>query len=489
MSEIALKNGKAPTNETGLGKYKSFIWIAVGIIAAIIIVTLNLGLSTSAQRLLALFVFVISLWIGEVMPTGMAALLWAGLVICIIGTKAIPAATVFSGFSNSTLWLMVGALLLGEATTQTRLAHRIAYKLMSLGGTSYIRVIMMLWIANMVLALIVPSGAVKMAIFIPIMMGIAAAYKAEPNSKFTANLMMNVYWSGMASEALILTSTNLNLTSVGILQQATGISISWIGWFLVMLLPSAIMMVGVFLIINKLFKPEETFARSEGGVEGLKEKLEELGPLSSEEIRTAALFTVTVLMWVFESVIHIPAAWVAVFAAAILFVPKIGVLNSKALNSISWNTVLMMGVALGMGSVMSAVGINTWLSDKLLTPLFEPLAHLGSFGIVLGIGLFAMIMHIVIPSGSALTAAAAPLLMSYSVSSGFNPVVVALALPRACSQLLLFPYQSVPIMVLWGTNFMDTKKFVKMSVVIVGFLLIWEASMGVFWDWASAFLM
>src|SRR5450756_856007 len=382
---------------------QAIAWLIGGALAALIVMLLPLGLERSAQVTLAIFVFTVALWIGEVLPTGISALVWTVLLVVFVGVKTLPEATIFSGFAKNTVWLLVGAFLIGEAMTKTHLAHRIAYRLMALGGSSYKRVVFFLWIAAMILGLIVPSGAVRMAIMIPIMLGIGQAFHVKLNSKFAVNILLNVYWSSMVFEALWYTATNLNLTAMGVLGTETGFQPSWIGWFVWMIIPVILMGLGLYFI-----------------------------------------------------------------------------------NKISWNTLLLMGIALGMGAVMKGVKLDTWLVAKLLDPILTPFARMGTIGVSFGTTLFCGLVHFLMPSGSAQTAALAPLLAKYAITAGLNPDVILLIVPRASSQMVILPYESVPLMVLWGTGYLNTKGCLKTFGTIAGFLLVWLTFMGPFWAWITS---
>jgi di/tricarboxylate transporter len=138
-------------------------------------------LASQAHITLAVFTFVVVLWIGEVVPVGVSGLLFCVALAVILG-KRMPTSVIFSGFTNSTIWLIIGAFLLGEATVATGLAQHIAYMTMRLGKSSYSMVLVYLWVAQVILGLLTPSDAVRVVMFIPIMVGIVNTYKAKADS-------------------------------------------------------------------------------------------------------------------------------------------------------------------------------------------------------------------------------------------------------------------------------------------------------------------
>ena len=81
------------------GLRTTLLWLVVGAVAAWIVSLLPLDLGPIGKTTLSVFVFTIALWIGELVPTGIAAVIWAGLLILTLG-KAMPAATIGSACSR-----------------------------------------------------------------------------------------------------------------------------------------------------------------------------------------------------------------------------------------------------------------------------------------------------------------------------------------------------------------------------------------------------
>ena len=123
------------------------IVIGLGMMAAIMLAPTPAGLSLAGQRIIAIMVFTVFMWITEAIPYGASAVSLVFLMIvflgfspptgtsgAVLGTgKAIPWA--LSGFSNSG-WLFVAAgLAMAAAITSTGLEKRLAYLILKLVGT------------------------------------------------------------------------------------------------------------------------------------------------------------------------------------------------------------------------------------------------------------------------------------------------------------------------------------------------------------------
>jgi len=464
-------------------QYRPVMWFGVAILAALIVAFLPIsGIEPNAQITLALFAFTVVLWVFEVLPIGLAAVLWATLLVIIIG-KEMPTKIAFGGFTKSTVWLIMGAFMLGQATVKTGVAQRIAYYTMRFGGSSYTRVLIFLWIAHAILGLLTPSGTVRVSMFIPIMGGIIAAYGAPVNSRFAANLLMHVYWGSILGSTLWYTGSNINPTAMGILESVTGYAPSFAVWFAWQVVPCAIMSIGSFILIQKVLPPEKEIIASAGSITMIEDKLREMGAMKAEEKRALFFFAAAIILWITEPFHGINTAWVAIIVGILLFLPGVGVLGNKDIKSVSWDTILLLGVALGISGIMKAVKLDAFLTSTLLSPILDPLVGLGPIGIALGVSLFVFVVHFLVASASATTAMLTPLLVKYCQLKGINATLAAMASARSAMNIFIFPYQTTPLVVLWGTGYMDMKQCLRGFGAMAVWQLIWICMMAPYWNW------
>lgn len=466
-----------------LEKYR-FPALFGAIIVAAIVFLLPMGLGHNAKITLAAFAFTIVMWIFEVLPAGITAVLFAILLTILIPSDVMGTKVTFSGFTNDTFWLILGAFLIGEATNRTGFAERIALTTMKKGGSNYIKLLISLWIAQIILGALVPSGTVRTVMFIPIMVGIVNAYKAPANSNLAAGVLMHVYWASIVGSTLWYTGTNMNPTAMGIAKAATGYAPSYITWFIWMIIPSILLTVGCFFIIQKVFPPEKEYLANEGGVTVVEDRLKAMGEIKPEEKRAGIYFLICIALWITEPLHGIATAWVALGMATLLFLPKVGVLKgAKALGNISWDTLLLLGVALGITKIISAVGLDEWITKLLLAPILDPLAAFGPIGLVFGICIITALIHLLMASASAETSMLAPLMIKYATGAGFNATLAGMAVARTAQNVFIFPFQTTPLVAVWGTGFIDMPKCIKVMLWIGLFNIVWITVMGPYWNW------
>jgi anion transporter len=478
----AVAKGKKQ-KDTIFGISKLFFLLGAAILGFIITRLPIAGLKPEGVTALGIFVFTVCLWIFEVFPTGISSILFGVLLTVILGDKIMPTSIAFSGFTNTTFFLLLGAFLIGEGTVKSGVAERIALFLMRMGGSSYKRVIVFLWIASAVLGVLTPSGTVRVVMMIPIMAGIVSAYKAPIGSKFSANLFLQVYWGSMLGSNLWYTGSNINPLSQGIAKAITGYEPSFLVWTIWQIVPCLVFFAGSYLLINFIFPPEKEIVATGASVEFIRKRLAEMGAMKPEEKRALGILLVAIILWITQPFHGIDTAWVAVAAGAALFLPKLGVLGGKALNNVSWDTLLLLGVALGIGGILKAVGLDVWITKTLLNPLMAPFAGKGELVVVFGIVMVTALLHFLMASGSSQTSALAPLMAQWANVQGFNIHLTTLAVSRSAMNVLLFPYQSTPMLAMWGTGYLDMRKALIGFGACSAFQIVWITAMAPYWDW------
>ncbi len=481
---VESKASAAAAKSTLWKSYKPVILLVAAIVLALIVSRLPItSLGREAQITLAVFTFVLVLWIGEVVPVGVSGLLFCVALAVVLG-KRMPTSVIFSGFTNSTIWLIIGAFLLGEATVSTGLAQRIAYVTMRLGKSSYRMVLVYLWVAQVILGLLTPSGAVRVVMFIPIIVGIVNTYKAKADSKLASGLVLHVFWGMILGTTIWYTGSAINAQAMGVLKSVTGYSPSYFVYTIWNIIPCIVYAVGTFILIEWIMPAEKELVEA-GNLDILDKKLAELGPMSADAWKALFFFTVAVALWATEKIHGIDTAWVALGIGGLLFVPKIGVLNVKALNNIGWDTVLLMAVALGLSDIMKFVKLDVWVTKQVLAPILDPLAAYGSAGFALGLCIVNGLIHFIAASSMGEVALVAPLVVKYAHLSGYNPALAAIVTARAECNIFIFPYQMTPLLVLMGTGYLGAKRSLRCCCITCFAYIIWIVAMSPVWSWMA----
>ena len=145
-------------------------------------------------------------------------------------TKALSWAV--SGFSNSVIWLIFAAFMFGTGYEKTGLGHRIALILVNKMGHKTLFLGYAIMLSELILAPVTPSNSARGAgIIYPIIRNLPPLYDSQPNSRSSRNIGSYIMWMGITADcvtsAIFLTAMAPNLLLIGLMQSATGLSISW----------------------------------------------------------------------------------------------------------------------------------------------------------------------------------------------------------------------------------------------------------------------
>jgi divalent anion:Na+ symporter, DASS family len=266
------------------------------------------------------------------------------------------------------------------------------------------------------------SGSTRIALGVPIARGMADAMGFGRQSPGAAAIGLLTFFAFLEVGELFLTGTFTGLVVHDLLPGTARASITWLRWFLVALPPFAVIETLTYLTILAMFRPHRS-ARFNLDAVRLQRAL--LGPLTRDEIGSAAVLTLLVIGFMTRDLHGVAPAWLAVGAFLALFV--VGTLDDSALQSGGGLGLLVYsGVILSLGAVFSTLQIDTWLTSVVQAQL--PAMVRNPYGFVLVIAAIAFVLHFFVPYMTASTVLA---LVAMPVAQGlgfhpFIPVLVAL---------------------------------------------------------------
>src|SRR5690606_1150298 len=130
-------------------------------------------------------------------------------------TNTLSAKTVFAGFSEQVVWLVVFALFLAKGFAITGLGKRLAYFFTYLMGKSTLGLSYSLIAADLIMAPAIPSVTGRIAgIVYPILQGISGSFQSFPNSpsakKIGAFLTVCSFQGTVVTSAMFMTAMAAN---------------------------------------------------------------------------------------------------------------------------------------------------------------------------------------------------------------------------------------------------------------------------------------
>jgi len=387
--------------------------------------------SGSAMSILGITALAICWWAGEVAPNWVVSMVMM-LLWVLLGR--LPFATAFSGFTNTSLWLILGAFCLSASISKTGLFKRISWYLIRLFSPTFRGLSLALLLGGTVCSPLVPSSTAKAVLGASIAKGIADAMGYPPNSRGRCGLFLSSFIGFAGTSSAFLSGSIHTYMISSAVSSYTGSDIPWLTWLLYTLPWLIVVLIGSFFLIQALFSPESNAVLTP---EYIRQECEGLGRMQKKESISALLLAAAVLLWIFEAPLHINSAVTALTVACLCFAT--GILEPAELaTAVSWDLFIFMGGVVNLGNIFSITGIQTWL-QHILQPVFASLDS--PFLMAAVIAVTTLLLHLLLASQTATLAVLLAILFPVAVSSGIHPFAVGFVL-LAMVQGWFFSYQN-----------------------------------------------
>lgn len=175
-----------------------------------------------------------------------------------------------SGFSNTTVIMMIGLFIVGGGIFQTGLAKMIGSKVMTLAGNSELRLFLLVMIVTSAIGMFV-SNTGTVALMLPIVVSMAAAAGSSPR-----RLLMPLAFASSMGGMMTLIGTPPNLIVSDTLASAGYDSL---GFFSFLPVGLVTLVVGILYLLpaTKMLAPKEKTKDTKKGGKSLKELVKEYG--------------------------------------------------------------------------------------------------------------------------------------------------------------------------------------------------------------------
>jgi solute carrier family 13 (sodium-dependent dicarboxylate transporter), member 2/3/5 len=395
------------------------IGVVLGPLVGLVIWGLPLTLNPAAHRAFAIVGFLLVYWMTETMEHGITALIGCLLFWFL---QVAPPEIAFSGFTSPAAWFLFGALLIGQAATQTGLAKRLGYYVMARVGNSYTRLLLGFTLLVCALNLLL-SPTAQIATLAPVAMGIVAAW--------------------------------------GILAKQTGMHVLWSQWGLAFLPMFLLTIVVSWLTIRWLYPADpETRPPDQSA---LHDMVRALGPWSRNEQKVLGCLLLAVVLWATDFLHHVNPAAIGIGIGVFLTLPRIGVLDAKAIKSVNFLPVLFVGGALSMANVLTDTHALAGLTDSLGTWHAVLLSEGWRATLTLYWGGF--LYHFLVGSEMTMVSTLLPALLHVATAQGYNPVAMGLLWVFAGSGKL-FVYQSTVLILGYSYGFFTGRDLLKVGAIL-----------------------
>lgn len=401
---------------------KIFIPIIVGVIIALI--EPPEGLTREAMIYMGIFECVVVWLLLDVVPD------WAAFLACIACYAVFNVAkfgVIFAPFADTTIWLLIGAFGISAVLVKTGLVKRIAFSILRLFPENFRGQITAFYTTGLIITPFIPALIGKGVILSPIAASASKSLGYKSGSKAATGLFLTVWVTSGILGYAFLTGAAPAMITVGMLPAEQQANWTWTQWFLAAAMWFVVTAVLSYIAILVLYNPKRDKdydpSQADTAVEKgfAKKQLEEMGPMSGQEKATAVLLVVAILGWIFGSRIGINAATVSVTVLAIMAVSGL-ITTQDFVTRIPWDTVIFIGGILSLASLLTQLGISTWIAT-LMGPIAEPVVS-NPYVFIIVVCVLTYLLRFVVVSSIATQVIFLAALGTVAAAAGINPWVL-----------------------------------------------------------------
>ncbi len=457
------------------------------------------ALSPQAGTLAAIFGLMLVFWLTEAVPLAVTAI--AGAVLNVLLGVA-PAKDVLAPFAHPIVFLFIGSFIMAEALTFHGLDKRFALAVFSIGffQKGPLRVLFAIGAVSACISMWISNTAAA-AMMLPIGLGILDTMKRAGGGKdgfdmkgFSIAMMLMVAYGASVGGIATPIGTPPNLIGIGMIQELTGVRISFLEWVVFALPITVVMFVYLFFILGL----KKSFLTLDLGpiAEYVSETKGALGGWKRGEVNTALCFGVAVFLWVLPSIAELfmgkqapvvrllisrlNEGVVAALAAALLFVLPVSFKKGEYTISweraarIDWGTILLFGGGLSLGELMFSTGLAEYLGSHLIG-----ITGAERLWTITAVGIAFSIILSETTSNTASANMAIPVMAAVAVGAGVSPIPPALGACLGASFGFMLPVSTPPNAIVYGSGLVPILSMVKKGIIfdIGGFVIIMSGLM------------
>ncbi len=430
--------------------------------------------SLAAWFVLAVLVLMAIWWATEALPVAVTSLLPLALFPLLnVASFQVSA----NPYANKNIYLFLGGFILALGIESSGLHKRMALKMIiSIGSSGSKLVGGFMLVAASVSMFVMNTSTTLMLLPIGLAVCLVVA-KTIPNISnleqkyFDTALMLGIAYAATIGGMSTIIGTAPNLVFVTFMSEQYGIEIDFLNWMKLGVPVAIVMLISAWLILTKLVFPTNFVSTPETRAK-LAQMLEDLGPLTKDEIKISLIFGLAVLTWMTSRLIReylgigLEDAGVAIIVAVLLFMIPSSTNKSRDLMSwdktteLPWGLLILFGGGLSLAAQVSSTGLGIWIGQGLtVLQNVEPL--------ILILAVATLIIFLTeMTSNVATTSTFLPVIGALAIAIGVVPVSLTIPVCLAASCAFMLPVATPPNAIVYGSG-----KFTIATMMKAGFVL------------------
>ena len=417
---------------------------------------------------LALLLLMAIWWVTEAVPIPVTSLLPL-IVLPMAGVRSI--AEVAAPYMHPIVVLLLGGFIFAKAIERWQLHERIALHVVKRAGGSPIGLIGGFMLAAALLSMWISNSATSI-MMMPIALSVAARVEGangEPSRAFTLALLLGIAYACSIGGLGTPIGTPTNLIVMGYLNEQHGLQVDFSEWMMIGLPAVLILLPLVWIALTRwIFKLPATGAQK--ARDKVVKRLEEMGGISTPELRTLLVFIVIASMWMcrrllnsweitigntsYQPLAGLTDHMTAIIAVLLCFLVSAGgagnrgqkLLDWKSAEQIPWGVLLLFGGGMSLAKAISVTGLSAYIGGTLSIFAAYPVP-------VLIFLVAAVVLALTeVTSNVATASALMPVIGAMAIQTGLPLEIMAAPLALAASCAFMLPMATGPNAVVFATG-------------------------------------
>ncbi|MFZ7104698.1 MAG: SLC13 family permease [Peptococcaceae bacterium] len=348
------------SNTVSISNHKFFL-ILLSLCASCLFLPLPAGLSEEGRRALLLVVFAVAMWVKEIVPPPLTALL---LMVLFPLFNILTYQQSISGLGNSSTWLLLGVFIISAAIQETGLEKRLALHLLRIArGNSSLNLLMVI-VTSTLFIFILPTNSGRAALLVPICLGMLNEMQLQPGSNIAKSTLLAVSFTSFVGSIGLMTGAVSMVYVVGLFESLVGFTWNYIAWIKALLPSVVIINISIWIIFLKIFPPEINVIP--GGLEYINKEIRKMDKMNRQEIKMLLLLVLMILLWILEDYVQISVSQTCLMIAILTMLPGVDILTwKKATNAIDWSILLLLGASLAMVEALTSTQAINWFAETI----------------------------------------------------------------------------------------------------------------------------
>ena len=469
-------------------KWRRFAPLAVWLV--LFLLPIPAGLNANQWHYFAIFAAVIAGLVLESMPPGAVGIIGLTLVAVLGYVDSDPSKSLrwaLAGFSDATVWLIVGAFVFAIGYRKSGLGKRIALLLVRALGRRTLGLGYAITFADLILAPATPSNTARSGGTIyPIVSNIPKIYGSEPGptaGKIGTFVLWTAFSATAVTSSLFLTALAPNAAALSIARKTVGVEVSWSQWFIGFAPLGILLILLVPLLSYVVCRPE---VKESPEIPGwASNELKAMGPMSRNEWIMMGLVVLAMFLWITGSnpdirlplvgANYINATMVVLVVISLMLVTGVVDFADIVAEKSAWEVFFYFTSLLTLASGLNDIGFIKWVAEAFA----EPLAAMPQMtAMILLVGLFFWI-HYFFSSITSHTAAVLPVVLAVGTAMpGVSvPTLTLLCVYSLGLMGVISPYATGPAPIYFSSGYIGKRDFWKFGLIFgvvffVGLLVI-----------------